>query len=200
MFVNLVDPNSQSGNQRADTIEQVFRTGCVITKGLIICKLRLKAMKKKEPYLLRSARSFLSFPAASQWTTSKLGNLYLGGSLRRLSSSNILKYFNSTKMKKWIHNKNKNEIYLKIVIFFHNVLIGPELELNVERMKKISTKDNRVDWSVDSMDPACWDEHSLSLLQHQLVTPVKKVKCQCPWHWLASCHQSCALIGWHSRA
>ena len=36
MFVNLVDPNSQSRDQRPDAIEQVFRTGCVITKGLIM--------------------------------------------------------------------------------------------------------------------------------------------------------------------
>ena len=53
--------------------------------------------------------------------------------------------------------------------------VYPQLELDVEGMEEVSSKDDRVDRSVDCVYPACRDEDGLSLFQLQFVTLVHHV-------------------------
>ena len=39
----------------------------------------------------------------------------------------------------------------------------PELQLNVEGMQKVSTKDKGVFWSENCVNPASWNQHCLTL-------------------------------------
>lgn len=39
----------------------------------------------------------------------------------------------------------------------------PELQLNVEGMQKVSTKDKGVFWSENCVNPASWNQHCLAL-------------------------------------
>ena len=44
-------------------------------------------------------------------------------------------------------------------------------------MKEVSSKHDRVDWSINCMDPSSGYEHTLTLLQLQLVTFINHVTC-----------------------